>query len=98
MALLGDRFVGKFGEHEVELVRTNIDKQVVIKVNGREIARESVALPHSWEQKKEFETPDGTKHALVAHSALKKMWGLIPYDNEYSIEVDGKTVVLEKTH
>jgi hypothetical protein len=95
MGLMGDRFTGSFDGHAIELVRTNLDKQVVITVDGREIARESVALPHSWDKTKSFDV-DGAPHTLTAHSMLKKMWGLIPYDNEYAIEIDGKTIHLEK--
>jgi hypothetical protein len=93
MGILGDRFVGNWREHKVELVRTNVDKQVVILVDGNEIATESVAIPHTWDQVKEFAL-GGASHKLHAHSALKKLWGLVPYDNEYAIEIDGEKVVL----
>lgn len=95
MGLMGDRFEGKFEKHTIEVVRTNIDKQVVVSVDGREIARESVALPHQWDQKKEFDC-DGTKHVLLAHSVLKKLFGVVPIDNVYSVEIDGNPVALTK--
>jgi len=95
MGLMGDRFEGSFEKHKVEIVRTNIDKQVVVSVDGKEIARETVALPHQWDQTKEFEC-DGTKHTLAAHSVVKKLLGILPIDNEYSVEIDGKPVVLTK--
>jgi hypothetical protein len=95
MALMGDRFEGSFEKHKVEVVRTNIDKQVVVSVDGMEIARESVALPHKWDQVKEFEC-DGKKHTLAAHSVVKKLLGIVPIDNEYSIEIDGNPVALTK--
>ncbi len=95
MGLLGDRFEGSFGAHKVEVVRTNLDKQVVVSVDGKEIARESVALPHAWDQTKEFEC-DGKKHTLAAHSVVKKLFGILPIDNDYSVEIDGASVALTK--
>jgi hypothetical protein len=98
MSLMGDRFEGTFEEHKIELVRTNLDKKVVLFVDGQEIATESVALPHQWEKHKEFEVGScGKKHTLVAHSTLKKLFGFLPIDNLYSIEIDGHEVTLEKT-
>ena len=95
MALMGDRFEGSFEKHKIELVRTNIDKQVVVLVDGKEIARESVMLPHHWDKTKEFEC-EGKKHVLAAHATVKKLLGILPIDNEYSIEIDGNPVALTK--
>jgi hypothetical protein len=98
MGLMQDRFEGQFEEHKVELVRTNIDKQVVLTVDGQTIATESVALPHEWEKHKEFEVGAcGKKHTLFAHSTVKKLFGFLPVDNEYTIQIDGQEVVLTKT-
>ena len=96
MGITGDRFEGTFDQHKIELVRTNIDKQVVVLVDGQQVASESVALPHEWEKRKEFEV-GGHKHTLVAHSTLKKLFGVIPIDNLYTIEIDGHEVALTKT-
>jgi hypothetical protein len=98
MGLMGDRFVGEFEGHRIELVRTNIDKKVVVTVDDYRIAEESVALPHSWEKEKEFSVGScGKKHKLSAHSTLKKIFGFLPVDNEYKIEIDGQEVFLKKT-
>jgi hypothetical protein len=96
MGVMGDCYEGSFDGHTVQVVRSNVDKQVVVLVNGWEIARESVVLPHQWEQKKEFEV-DGYKHTLVAHSVYKKLFRVVPIDNVYTVEIDGKTVELKKT-
>lgn len=98
MGIMGDRFEGTFEEHKVELVRTNLDKKVVVLVDGYQIASESVALPHEWEKHKEFEVGScGKKHVLVAHSALTKIFGFLPVDNEYTLEIDGREIFLKKT-
>jgi hypothetical protein len=98
MGLMGDRFEGTFEEHKIELVRTNLDKKVVIMVDDHQVASESVALPHEWEKTKVFETGScGKKHELRAHSVVKKLLGFIPVDNEYTIHVDGREVLLKKT-
>jgi len=96
MSIMGDRFEGTFEGHKIELVRTNLDKQVAILVDGNKIAEESVALPHQWDRTVEFEL-GGVKHSLAAHSALKKLFGAIPYDNTYAIEIDGRALALIKT-
>jgi hypothetical protein len=96
MGLMGDRYEGSFDGHKIQVVRTNVDKQVVVLVDEREIARESVALPHQWEQKKEFEV-GGHKHTLAAHSVFKKLFGVVPIDNVYTVDIDGKAVELRKT-
>jgi hypothetical protein len=97
MGLVTDRFVGTFEGLSIELVRTNLDKQIVILVDGKEVAHESVALPHTWDQAKEFTGTDGRTHRIVAHSMLMKLWGLIPYESQYAIGVDGQSVPLTCT-
>ena len=98
MGLMGDHFEGTFEEHKIELIRTNLDKKVVLLVDGYQIASESVALPHEWDKKKVFEVGAcGKKHELHAHSALKKIFGFLPVDNEYTIEIDGREIFLKKT-
>ena len=69
---------------------------MVIEVDGKEIASESVALPHEWEEHKTFDA-SGEKHTLVAHSTLKKLFGILPIDNEYTVAIDGRDVLLKKT-
>ena len=98
MGLMGDRLEGTFEQHTIALVRTNLDKKVVVLVDQVEVASESVALPHEWEKRKEFQVGAcGRTHTLVAHSALKKLFGLLPIDNEYTVEIDGQEISLKKT-
>ena len=97
MAISGDHFEGQFEEHKIEIVRTNLDKVTVVLVDGLEVVREPVALPHSWDADKVFEGgPCGKKHRLHAHSQLKKIFGFLPIDNEYTIQIDGKDVLFRR--
>jgi hypothetical protein len=98
MGIMGDSFEGTFEDHKVELIRTNLDKKVVIQVDGYIVASESVALPHEWDKVKEFEIGScGKKHRLHAHSTVQKLLGFIPVDNEYTIDIDGHEVFLKRT-
>lgn len=98
MAILGDHFEGEFEEHKVELVRTNLDKKVMVLVDGYQIVQESVALPHAWDKEKTFQVGScGKQHKLVAHSALTKLFGFLPVDNEYTLHIDGREIFLKKT-
>jgi hypothetical protein len=98
MGLMEDRFEGKFEDHAVALVRTNLDKQVVVLVDDTQVASESVVLPHEWGKQKQFQVGScGKQHTLVAHSTLKKLFGLLPIDNDYTVEIDGHAVVLTRT-
>ena len=98
MGITGDRFEGKFEQHTIEIVRTNLDKKVTLLVDGHEVFTESVALPHQWDRQSEFHFEgDGKKHTVAVHSAFKKLLGFLPYDNAYTIEVDGRPLDLVKT-
>jgi hypothetical protein len=95
MGIMGDKFVGEFEGMKIELARTNIDKTLAVLVDGHQVASESVALPHEVHLKVEFDH-GGKRHALFADSAFKKLFGLVPYDYDYTITIDGKQVTLKK--
>ena len=49
MGIMGDRFEGTFEDHKIELVRTNIDKKVVVTVEPHEPElRSSSGVPQSY--------------------------------------------------
>jgi hypothetical protein len=96
MGISGDRYVGEYEGHSIELVRDNVVKSVRLVVDGREVALQSVALPTTYDLHGEFEHAGG-KHTVFAHSEFKKLLGLIPYDHDVAVEVDGKPIGLTKT-
>jgi len=95
MGITGDRYEGEFEGHKIELVRNNWDKTLALLIDGAKVAWESRVLPHDITLKGEFEHK-GVKHAVVAHSIVKKILGL-PLDADDGIEIDGKTLPLKKT-
>ena len=98
MGLMADRFVGQFEQHRIDVVRTNLDKRVVVLVDGNEVIRESVALPHDWVRSANTEVGAcGKTHRLVARSSVRRLFGAIPIDNRYVVEIDGVAVPLSKT-
>ncbi len=46
MAITGDRYVGKYEGHGIELVRNNWDKTLKLLIDGKEVASES-RVPHT---------------------------------------------------
>lgn len=96
MGLMGDRYLGEHDGVKIELVRDNLVKKVTLLVDGREVALQSVALPTKYDLHAEFDH-GGHKHTVFAHSELKKLLGVIPYDHDVTIEVDGKPIGLKKT-
>jgi hypothetical protein len=95
MAITGDRYVGSYEGHSIELVRENLTKQVTLVIDGREVAMQSVALPTKYDLHADFEH-GGKQHTVFAHSEFKKLLGLIPYDHDVVIEVDNTPIGLTK--
>ena len=95
MGLTGDRYLGKFENHQIELVRNNWDKTMSLIIDGDKVAWESRVLPHDITLEGQFEHL-GIKHVVVAHSVVKPILGL-PLGAEDSIEIDGKPLPLTKT-
>jgi hypothetical protein len=95
MGLTGDRYEGELDGHKIELVRDNVHKTLALVIDGNRVAWESRVLPHDITLKGEFDHK-GTKHAVVAHSTVKKVLGL-PLDADDGIEIDGKPLPLRKT-
>jgi hypothetical protein len=70
------------------MVRDNSKKTLSLLIDGITVACESRGLPHDITMHGEFEH-EGVKHAVVAHSTVKKILGL-PLDADDGIEIDGK--------
>jgi len=95
MGFMGDRYEGEFEGHKIELVRDNLQKTLALVIDGTKVAWESRILPHDITLNGEFDH-NGVKHAVVAHSTVKKILGL-PLDADDGIEIDGKALPLRKT-
>ena len=94
MALTGDRHVGHFRGHTVEMVLNNWDKTFSLVVDGQTVAKQSRLLPKDIELKFEL-VHEGATHALVARSTVKPILGL-PLREESSLEIDGQPFALKK--
>jgi hypothetical protein len=94
MGILGDRYLGDFGGHSIELVRDNVAKTLSLVIDGKTVAWESRVLPHDITLTGDF-THGGERHTVVAHSTVKKILGL-PLDADDGIEIDGKPLPLRK--
>ena len=90
MALMGDRYVGTYEGHTIELIRDNLNKTLALHIDGRQVASESRILPHSITLTGTFEH-DGLEHTVVAHSTIH-----FPSADD-KVEVDGKPLPITKT-
>ncbi len=94
MTISGDRYVGTFDGHKIELVRNNLDKTLNFVIDGTVVASEHRWLPKDIALHAEFEHK-GAKHTVVAHQHLKPILGL-PIATDDCIEIDGKPLPLTK--
>lgn len=90
MALTGDRYVGAYEGHTIELVRNNWSKTLRLLIDGREVARASRILPHDIVLTGAL-THEGVEHSVVAKSIVQ-----MPTAAD-TIEVDGQALPLTKT-
>jgi hypothetical protein len=91
MALTGDRYVGTFEGHTIELIRNNWNKTLRLLIDGKEVARASCLLPGRITLTGAVEH-DGVQHAVVARSVPHRLL----WTND-TIEVDGQPLTLTKT-
>lgn len=89
MALTGDRHVGTYEGHTIELIRDNLKKTLALRIDGKEVAKESRVLPHNITLTGTFEH-DGVEHTVVARSTVH-----FP-SAEDTIEVDGQALSLSE--
>ena len=91
MALTGDRYVGTFEGHTIELVRNNWVKTLTLLIDGQEVADESCMLPGRVTLTGALEH-NGDEHTVVAKSVPRYLlW------TTATIKVDGKELALTKT-
>lgn len=90
MGLTGDRYVGTFAGHTVELVRDNWVKTLRLLIDGREAAGTTCRLPRRVTLTGTLEH-DGRRHEVVARSVPRYLlWAT------HSVEVDGQDLPLTK--
>jgi len=87
---MGDRYVGTYKGHTIELVRNNLNKTLKLLLDGQEVASESRILPHDILLTATLEH-NGEEHTVTAKSIVK-----FP-STEDTIEIDGQTLRLTKT-
>src|SRR5262245_60693783 len=91
MALTGDRYIGEFEGHTVELVRNNWVKSLVLLIDGHEVDRTTCHFPGTRTLRGEL-VRNGIRHAVVAKSVPRYvLW------TKDTIEIDGKALHLTKT-
>lgn len=90
MAITGDRYVGTYEGHTIELIRNNWNKTLKLLVDGEKVASESRLWPHSITLTGTFEH-NGVQHTVVAKSIQRFL------SADDSIQIDGKTLTLTKT-
>ena len=91
MALTGDRYVGTFEGHTIELIRSNWNKTLRLLIDGKEVACESCMLPGRITLTGVVEH-GGVQHTVVAKSVPRRfLWTRV------TIEVDGQLLPLTRT-
>jgi hypothetical protein len=91
MAITGDRYVGEFEGHTIELVRNNWIHVLSLRIDGVIVARASCHFPRSITLSSRLES-DGRQHDVVAKSIPRYFFWATD-----TIEVDGIELLLTKT-
>lgn len=89
MSITGDRYVGTYEGHSIELVRNNWDKTLKLLIDGKEVASESRILPHDITLTGEFEH-NNVRHTVIAKAVAHFL------SSDDTIEVDGEALPLTK--
>jgi hypothetical protein len=87
MGIITQRYVSEFEGHTIELVRNALAKTLTLRIDGRPVARASVALPRDIILTGTLEH-HGMRHTVTATS-LVHLWSL---SRNVSIAVDGVTL------
>ena len=90
MAITGDRYVGTFEDHAIELIRNNWNKTLTLRIDGTEVAGKSHILPHN------ITLTGGFEHNGVQHTVVAKSINRFPFTDD-TIEIDGKPLTVTKT-
>ncbi|HBE17726.1 MAG TPA: hypothetical protein DEG17_02675 [Cyanobacteria bacterium UBA11149] len=91
MSIIGDREIGTYYGHSIELVRNNWHKTLKLLIDGQEVASESRIFPHDIVLTGILEHED-VRHKVVAKSIVR-----FP-STEDTILVDGEALTLTKTN
>jgi hypothetical protein len=92
MALTGDRYVGMYKGHTVELIRNNWVKTLALWIDGKRVASAMCIWPWQTSLTGTLEH-DGAAHAVVARSVPRHiLW------TTDTVEVDGEALALTKTY
>jgi hypothetical protein len=92
MALTGDRYVGTFEGHTVELVRNKWVKAVSLWIDGKRVAQGMCIWPWPTTLTGTLQHR-GVAHAVVARSVPRRvLW------TSDTVEVDGEALALKKTY
>jgi hypothetical protein len=70
MAITGDRYVGTYEGHIIELIRNNWVKTLTLLIDGNEVAGDSCMLPGRITLSGALEH-NGARHTVVAKSVLR---------------------------
>jgi len=90
MGLTVDRYEGSFNGHAIEVVRNEWIKTLKLLIDGTVVASKLCLLPSNVTLTATLE--DGiNKHVVVVKSVIR-----FPF-YEYTIEVDGRSLVLTQT-
>lgn len=89
MSITGDRYVGTYAGHAIELVRNNWNKTLSLLIDGEVVASESRALPHDITLTAELEL-QGLRHTVMATAMVRGL------SSDDSIQVDGEPLPLTK--
>ncbi len=92
MALTGDRYVGTYEGHTVELIRNKWVKSLSLWIDGKRV----VSAMHIWPWQTTLTATlghDGVAHAVIARSVPRHLlW------TTDTVEVDGEAFALTKTY
>ena len=92
MALTGDRYVGMYQGHTIELIRNNWVKTLSLWIDGKRVACRMCIWPWRTTLTGTLEH-DGIAHAVVARSVPRHiLW------TTDTVEVDGEALPLTKTY
>lgn len=89
MSITGDRYVGTYEGHAIELVRNNWNKTLSLLIDGEVVATESRILPHDITLTAEL-AHNGVRHTVVAAALVRGL------SSDDAIEVDGEPLPVTK--
>lgn len=92
MALTGDRYVGTYKGHTVELFRNKWFKALSLWIDGKRVALDLSIWPWPTTLTGSL-AHEGRTHAVVARSTPHLIWWTTD-----TIEVDGEPLTLEKVY